>query len=96
MELADLILSVCVWVGVLDVTLVNVLNPSSIGLYPVHLHRLPSNALSNSSIDGWGLLRNSVYIDMTIPGVQKPHCDPWLLASLSYHNIAQYLSRIYQ
>lgn len=24
------------------------------------------------------------YIDMTIPGVQNPHCDPWALAILSW------------
>lgn len=38
---------------------------------------LPSNALSISLYDGKGLFLNNVYIDITIPGVQNPHCDPW-------------------
>ena len=25
-----------------------------------------------------------VYMDMTMPGVQKPHCDPWLAAILCW------------
>ena len=27
---------------------------------------------------------SSVYMDMTMPGVQKPHCDPWLAAILCW------------
>lgn len=38
---------------------------------------LPSNALCISLYDGKGLFLNNVYIDITIPGVQNPHCDPW-------------------
>ena len=33
---------------------------------------------------GRGLFLSSVYMDMTIPGVQKPHWLPWLLASLCW------------
>ena len=29
---------------------------------------------------GFGMLRNKAYIDMTIPGVQNPHCDPCAMA----------------
>ena len=36
-----------------------------------------------SSISGLGLLRSRVYMLMTMPGVQKPHCDPCDLAILS-------------
>ena len=100
----------------------NVLYPSKIGLYPVHLHRLPevkginhgciihswllfiiviaiqlvivacvmassfwlpSSAFSISSSLGVTLFLSNVYIDITIPGVQKPHCDPWALAMRS-------------
>lgn len=53
-----------------------VLYPSSIGRYPVHLHRLPSKACSICFCVGLGLFLSSVYIDMTNPGVQKPHCEP--------------------
>ena len=30
-----------------------------------------------SSIEGLGLFLSRVYMDMTMPGVQKPHWDPW-------------------
>ncbi len=33
----------------------------------------PSNTFSILSLVGCGLLRSSVYMDMTIPGIQKPH-----------------------
>lgn len=128
-------------------TFVKVLNPSRIGLYPVHLHKfpiikkivssqvsvqkhifwfvllfklftkstlkatqtlhttmiifspcwmnkslskqrtehyIPSNALSISVWVGRGLFLRSVYMDITIPGVQNPHWDPWDLAILSW------------
>lgn len=76
--------------------------PSRIGLYPVHLHRLPmeqghgyraavdggqnlpSKASSMSCSLGVGLFRRSAYSDMTMPGVQNPHCDPCILAIRSY------------
>ena len=29
-----------------------------------------------SAMSGFGLFRSSVYMDMTMPGVQKPHCEP--------------------
>ena len=41
---------------------------------------LPSNALSISTFVGTGLFLRRVYIDITIPGVQNPHWDPWDLA----------------
>ena len=41
---------------------------------------LPSNALSMSALSGIGLFLSNVYIDITIPGVQNPHCDPCDLA----------------
>lgn len=36
------------------------------------------------SMVGRGLLRSSAYMLMIMPGVQKPHCVPWALASSSY------------
>ena len=38
---------------------------------------IPSKALSISFCVGTGLLLRRVYIDITIPGVQNPHWDPW-------------------
>eukprot|EP00041_Stephanoeca_diplocostata_P033967 m.1137871 g.1137871 ORF g.1137871 m.1137871 type:complete len:388 (+) comp24437_c1_seq4:2946-4109(+) len=57
------------------------LNARRIGRYPVHRHRLPSNASSMSTAVGFGLCCNNAYIDMTMPGVQNPHCDPCPSAS---------------
>ena len=37
---------------------------------------LPWNAISMSFIEGLGKFLSNVYMDMTIPGVQNPHCDP--------------------
>lgn len=34
--------------------------------------------------EGCGWFLSSVYMDITIPGVQNPHCVPWLLAILSW------------
>ena len=81
----------------------NTLYPSIIGLYPVHLQRLPWKCIifdyvlrihlkknltwkyvSMSSIFGAGLFRSKVYMDMTMPGVQNPHCDPWASASFCW------------
>ena len=57
--------------------LANVLNPSRMGLYPVHLHRLPPRASSISSSVGLVFLDlSSAYMLMTKPGVQKPHWEP--------------------
>lgn len=56
---------------------------SNIGLYPVHLQRLPSKASSTSSSDGPTLLRSRAYKDMTMPGVQNPHWLPLPLAMRS-------------
>ena len=80
----------------MKLTCEKVLNPSRMGLYPVHLHRLPedththtrdtevtlytyvpSNAPSICFSEGAWLFLRRVYMDMTKPGVQKPHCDPW-------------------
>ena len=36
----------------------------------------PSNALSIWSAVGCGILWNRVYMVITIPGVQNPHCNP--------------------
>ena len=48
------------------------------------LQTIPSNALSISVCVGTGLFLRRVYIDITIPGVQNPHWDPWDLAILSF------------
>ena len=37
-----------------------------------------------SSILGHGLFLNKVYIDMTIPGVQNPHWEPWASANFCW------------
>lgn len=44
--------------------------------------KLPWKAISMSFIVGLGKFLSSVYIDITIPGVQKPHCEPWASAIL--------------
>ena len=31
-------------------------------------------------MEGRGLFLSSVYMLITMPGVQNPHCDPWLSA----------------
>lgn len=31
-------------------------------------------------MDGFGWFLSSVYMDMTMPGVQKPHWEPWARA----------------
>lgn len=36
------------------------------------------------SSEGCGWFLSSVYMDITIPGVQNPHWVPWLLAILSW------------
>jgi len=41
---------------------------------------LPWKAASICSVDGCGLVRSNVYMDMTNPGVQNPHCEPCELA----------------
>ena len=41
---------------------------------------IPSKALSISFCVGTRLFLRTVYIDITIPGVQNPHWDPWDLA----------------
>ena len=33
--------------------------------------------VSMSSMSGLGLFLSRVYMDMTMPGVQKPHWEPW-------------------
>lgn len=43
---------------------------------------LPSKALSRSSWVGLGLFLKSVYMVITIPGVQNPHCRPWYFIRL--------------
>lgn len=44
---------------------------------------LPWKASCKSCSVGRGLFRRRVYMDITKPGVQKPHWVPWLLAILS-------------
>lgn len=50
----------------------------------IHTYIVPSNAASMSSSEGVVLFLSRVYMDMTKPGVQNPHCEPWALAILSY------------
>ena len=45
---------------------------------------IPSNALSISFCVGKGLFLRRVYMDITIPGVQNPHWEPWDFAIRSY------------
>mmetsp|Transcript_25892 Transcript_25892/g.81947 ORF Transcript_25892/g.81947 Transcript_25892/m.81947 type:complete len:203 (-) Transcript_25892:211-819(-) len=49
---------------------------SRIGLYPVQRHRLPSSLSARAEAERWGAARSAPYMAMTMPGVQKPHCDP--------------------
>src|SRR5207302_4103857 len=50
---------------------------SMIGREPVQRHRLPDKAVSTSSRVGAARCKYSANSDITKPGVQKPHCDPW-------------------
>ena len=50
---------------------------------------LPSKALSISLCVGKGVFLSRAYMDITIPGVQNPHWDPWHLAILSLWNTKQ-------
>ena len=43
----------------------------------------PSKTVLSCSLDGVGLLRSRVYMDMTKPGVQYPHCVPCAAAMRS-------------
>lgn len=45
---------------------------------------LPPRASMSCSSEGCGWFLSSVYMDITIPGVQNPHWVPWLLAILSW------------
>jgi len=66
--------------------------PLKMGRYPVHLQRFPCMERSMSSNWGTGLFRRSVYMDITMPGVQKPHCDPWNFDNLSFNKIFTMMS----
>lgn len=44
----------------------------------------PWKASSISAIIGVGLFLSRAYMDMTIPGVQKPHWEPWAFAIRSW------------
>jgi hypothetical protein len=63
------------------------LQASTIGLQPVHLHRLPSRPATRASAVGCApaaLQRCSAAAHATeMPGVQKPHCEPWRAAIAS-------------
>ena len=50
----------------------------------VFQHIVPSNALSISFCVGKGLFLRRAYMDITIPGVQNPHWEPWDFAIRSY------------
>ena len=58
--------------------------------------RVPSKALSIWDREGWGLFLSREYIDITMPGVQNPHWDPWERASLSWkrHSIINFLCTV--
>ena len=47
-----------------------------INTLPLTCTYVPSKAASISSSEGVELFLMRVYIDMTNPGVQNPHCDP--------------------
>ena len=53
----------------------------------------PSKPSSISWDEGEGLFCMREYMDITIPGLQNPHCVPLLSANLSY--IQFKLSKIY-
>ncbi len=47
------------------------------------MYTSPSIACLMSALVGSGLFLRSVYMDITIPGLQNPHCVPWLAARRS-------------
>lgn len=47
----------------------------------------PARASVMSSMVGCGLFLSRAYVDITIPGVQKPHWEPWALAIRSWKDI---------
>lgn len=50
---------------------------------------LPSRAAIICSMEGSAWFLSKAYMDITIPGVQKPHWEPWHLASLSWKETPQ-------
>ena len=54
------------------------LTDSIIFSYPVHLQMFPEIPLRISSFVGCRFSFSSAYADISIPGVQKPHCSPCL------------------
>lgn len=58
---------------------------------------VPLKHSSISLAEGLGLLRSSVYSDITIPGVQNPHCEPCACAMRSYthaHTLSSMSDRV--
>lgn len=45
----------------------------------------PWKASSTSAMVGVGLFLSNAYMDMTMPGVQKPHWEPWAFAIRSWN-----------
>ena len=50
-------------------------------------HRLPSSPARIVSSVRFALLRARSIALITMPGVQKPHCRPWLLAERRLHRM---------
>lgn len=50
---------------------------------------VPWKASSTSAMVGLGLFLSRAYMDMTMPGVQNPHWEPWAFAILSYDKHTQ-------
>ena len=48
---------------------------------------LPSKASNRSCSVGWALFLSRAYIDITKPGVQKPHWEPLCIARRSWNKI---------
>lgn len=64
-------------------------NASGTNLQTKKWQYLPARAAIICSEVGSGWFLSKVYMDITIPGVQKPHWEPWHLASLSWNEIPQ-------
>src|SRR5204863_3622049 len=65
---------------------------STMGRYPVQRHKFPARASLMSRRDGLSADLYNANSDITKPGVQKPHCEPWQSTSACWTGCSAPLS----